>query len=403
MATNGWEPLPRLTAVAWHSRDPDTGWINVGTYNGLQLGPLRTNCRVGVNRHFMLHWRKAKLRGEPLQVAAVIAPVPAVLMASVAHIPIGQSELNIAGGLVGEPIPVVRCETSDLLVPASAEIVIEGEIPTDYLEPDGASGEHTGYTIINRTVFAFEVKCITHRRNPIWQDFISQMPPSESSTIRGIASEGAMLALLQQHVGIPHVKDVAFHHCAGAYRICVIRLQDVAGVRTPPEIVWLALTSALSKSPDWPKMVIAVDEDIDPHDLDSVFWAVCFRYQPHRDTRILQGRSAALDQSAGPPEANYNDRRYPTSLAGPQGASAILMDATRKWPYTPVSLPTRPYMDNARALWERLGLPTLKPRVPWYGVDLGVWPEEDRLLAALGDEGRFDEAAERLMSRRKPV
>jgi 4-hydroxy-3-polyprenylbenzoate decarboxylase len=399
MATNGWECLPRLTAVAWHSRDPETGWINVGTYNGLQLGPLRANCRVGVNRDLMVHWRKAKQRGEPLQVSAVVAPVPAVLMASVAHVPHGLSELDVAGGLAGEPIPVVRCETSDLLVPASAEIVLEGEIPTDYLEPDGASGEHTGYTILSRSVFAFHITCITHRREPIWQDFISQMPPSESSTIRGIASEGAMLALLQQHVGIPYVKDVAFHDCAGAYRICVIRLQELAGVRASNEIVWLALTAALSKSPDWPKIVIAVDDDIDPHDLESVFWAVSFRYQPHRDTHILQGRSAALDQSAGPPTTSYTDRRYPTSLTGPQGASALLMDATRKWPYTPVSLPTQPYMDHARELWHQLGLPPLKPRVPWYGVNLGVWPEDDQQLAELAEQGRFDEVAEHLMAR----
>ncbi len=101
-------------------------------------------------------------------------------------------------------------------------------------------------------------------------------------------------------------------------------------------------------------------------------------------------------------ETSYT-AHFPTSNTGPQGASAMLIDATRKWPYTPVSLPKREYMERARALWEELGLPPLRPRTPWYGYDLGVWPEEFRELAELGEQGRFEEAAARLMGRRRRV
>lgn len=403
MATNGWECLPRMTAVTWHSKDPDTGVINVGTYNGLQLGPDRTNLRCGPATHLMIHWHKCREKGVPLQVAAVLGAVPAVSMVSVARVPYGVSELDIAGGIAGEPIDVVPCETVDLLVPATAEIVIEGEVPTDYMEPDGASGEHTGYTIVGRQVFAFEVKAITHRRNPIWHDFISQMPPSESSTIRGISSEGTLTKLLKNDCGIPQVKDVAFHHCAGAWRICVVRFQDVAGVRTHNSVVWQALMASLSMATDWPKILIAVDEDIDPTDLESVFWAVTFRYQPHRDTRIIQGRGASLDQSSGPYSASHEQRRYPTSAASPQGSSAILMDATRKWGYTPVSLPKKEHMERAKRIWEELGFPQLRPRVPWHGYHLGIWPVEDEELAQLGERGDFERAAEILKSQGRKV
>ncbi|MFC1894147.1 UbiD family decarboxylase [Chloroflexota bacterium] len=403
IATNGWEPLPRLTAVSWHTKDPDTGIINVGTYNGYFLGPLHASCRTHSPQHLGIHWDKCHDRGVPLQAAAVLGAVPAVTMCSVAAAPFGVSELDIAGGIAGEPIEVVKCETVDIEVPASAEIVLEGEISTDYKESDAASGEHTGYTIIGEMVFAFDIKCVTHRKNPIWHDLISQMPPSESSTIRGIGSEGRMLSFLKDDCGIPAVKDCAFHHCSGAWRLCVIRMQDVGGKRTRNSTVWQALNAALALDHRYPKMVIAVDEDIDPYDLESVFWAVTFRYQPHRDTKITQGRYGYWDQSGGPYGTDPEERWYPSSKTGPQGLSAILMDATRKWDYTPVALPKRHYMERAREIWDELGFPPLEPKEPWYGRSLGIWPEEYQRQAELGERGEFEQVARELTSRRQPV
>ena len=404
MSTNGWEALPRMTAMCWHTRDVDSGVVNVGTYNGVPMTPFRTTCRLQHGAQMRLHIQKARQRGEPLEAAAVFGAVPVVGMTSTAKAPYGMSELALAGGLAGEPIEVVRCETVDLVVPASAEIVLEGEIDVDHMEPDPPSGEHTGYMIVGAEVFAFHVKCITHRRNPIWHDFISQMPPSESSCIRAVGVEGTMLSFLRKDCGIPQVKAVAQHDMGGSWRIQVVQFQDVGGVRTHNSAVWQALYACLSKSPDWPKIVIAVDDDIDPWDADSVNWALSFRFQPARDCKILPGRSAILDQSAMPHsiETSYT-AHYPTSNNSPQGASAMLMDATRKWPYTPVSLPKREYMEHAKAIWEELGLPPLRPRAPWYGYDLGVWPEEFRELADLGEQGRFNEAAERLMGRARRV
>ncbi len=399
MATNGLECLPRLTAVSWHTKDIDSGVINVGTYNGLQLGPAKTSCRMGQTSHIITQWHKCKQRGIPLHAAAVLGGLPAISMVSVAKVPYGLSELAVAGGIAREPIEVVKCETIDMEVPAHAEIVIEGEIPTDYLELDGASGEHTGYTIIRNLVQVFQVKAITHRKNPIWHDYISQMPPSESSTIRGLAGEGMMVNFLKNDCGIPEVKDVAFHHCAGAWRICVIRMQGVGSERPPNRVVWQALLASLSKSTDWPKMVIAVDKDIDPGDLESVFWAVSFRYQPHRDSRIISGRSGSLDQSTAPYTVAEPERSFPTSLVGPYGASAILMDATCKWDYTPVALPKKEYMERGKKIWEELGFPALKPKAPWHGYSLGVWPQEYQEMAEMGEKGEFDKAAQFLASK----
>ena len=208
-----------------------------------------------------------------------------------------------------------------------------------------------------------------------------------------------MLSHLRDSCGIPQVRDVAFHHCSGGWRLCVIRMQDVGGARTQNYTVWQALLATLSVTADFPKMAIAVDEDIDPWDLESVFWAVSFRYQPHRDTKIIQGRNASLDQSVGPYDIeDRNERFYPTSRVSPQGASAILMDATRKWDYTPIALPKRHYMERAKVIWDELGFPPLKPIEPWYGVSLGVWPEECQRQAELGEQGEFDQLGQELIA-----
>ncbi len=402
IATNGWEPLPRLTAVCWITKDPDTGICNVGTYNGYMLGPLRSSMR-SARGDIVTHWNKCRQKRIPLPAAAVLGPVPAVCMASVTRIPYGTDEISIAGGIAGESIEMVKCETLDIEVPASAEIVLEGEIPTDYKEPDPASGEHLGYMMIGDLVHAFQIKCITHRKDPIWHDFISQLPPSESSTVRGLGLEGLMSNFLVNSCGISQVKDVAFHHCSGSWRLCVIRFQDVGGVRTENATVWQALTATLSLSVDYPKIVIAVDEDIDPWDLESVFWAVTFRYMPHRDTKILQGRGGELDQSSSPYTLGKEEMMFPTSRTGPQGASAILIDATRKWDYTPVALPKRHYMERAKEIWEELGFPPLNPREPWYGVSLGLWPEEYQRQVELGERGKFDQVARQLMNGGKKI
>ncbi|MBI4456738.1 MAG: UbiD family decarboxylase [Acidobacteria bacterium] len=404
MSTNGWEALPRLTAVTWHSKDPETGVINIGTYNGTLIGPLRTSCRLQAGAHMRRLLEKCQVMGKPLQTAIVLGAVPAVAMCSVTKIPFGLGELSVAGGLARESIPIVTCETIDVEVPANAEIVIEGYIPTDYLEMDPPSGEHTGYTVVGAYINAFHVTAITHRKNPIWHDFISQMPPSESSTIRAVGMEGTLLSFLRKDCGIPQVKDVAFPHEGGAWRIMVIQFQDIGGVRTSPGVVWQTLYASLGKNPDYPKICIAVDDDINPHDYASIMWALSFRFQPHRDMRVVQGRTAQLDQSAMPHslETAYS-ASWIQNLGGPMGASAMLMDATRKWPYSPVSLPKKFYMERARQIWQTLGFPELRPRDPWYGYNLGIWPDEYREMAEAGERGDFEFVQQKILASRRPA
>ncbi len=392
VATNGWEALPRITAGAFISRDPDTRVLNAGMYNSIVYGPLRANLRTG--RHLRTHWNKYRAQGHPLEVAVAIGAVPVVPLVAATDVPPGVYELDVAGGIIGEPIDVVRCETVDLEVPATAEIVIEGIVPTDMLVRDGPSGENRGHVMPGGLVHGLEVTCITHRRNPIWHDVICQLPPSESSEMRSVNCEGLVLQRLRQTPGLPAVKDVAFHNCGSARHFCVVRMQDLGDRRGFESGVWDVLDTVIAAGGGWPKIAIAVDEDIDPRDLETVFWALTVRHQPHRDVRIKQraNRSGGMDESVAPRDVSPDEMaNYPSSY--------MLIDATRKWDNPPISLPRQEYMEHARGLWERLELPPLKPKDPWYGSSLGFWPDEVAEVVKLSEAGREDEAAQILWDR----
>jgi 4-hydroxy-3-polyprenylbenzoate decarboxylase len=184
---------------------------------------------------------------------------------------------------------------------------------------------------------------------------------------------------------------VAFHSIA-VRQICVIKMKKINQAH-----VWQALHSMVGYNPATGKMVIAVDEDIDPRNLDSLFWAMAFRMQPHRDVLIIRNRTPQMDPSVFPPgqEAGH-------SLDEIAGASAMLIDATRKWDYPPVSLPKKEYMERAKQLWERLELPKLKPQEPWFGYNLGLWSEEDEAEAELAVKGEhYQTGAKRAQQRVK--
>ena len=262
----GYDCAPFTTASHWFTKDPETGLINIGNYRGQIKSPTRTGVFLSSSNHGGYHWRKCQERGIPLQAALVIGAPPPVSYTLPARIPFSVSELDVAGGLAGAPIEVVKCITNDVLVPANAEIVIEGEISTEFLEHEAPFGESTGYIAERLLNPYFEVKAITHRKNPIFAVIISQMPPSESSATRQVAAEGNYLRFLRDQCNIPGIVEVAFHSIA-VRQICVIKMKKINQAH-----VWQALHSMVGYNPATGKMVIAVDEDINPRNLDSLFW-----------------------------------------------------------------------------------------------------------------------------------
>ncbi len=389
--TPGFDNAPYMTAAGWVSKDPGTGVQNLGVYRAMVKSPTRLGLQCYHPKHLRLHWQRTKAKGgKTLQAAVVLGSTPNVGLVSVAKVPFGIDEFSVAGAIAGEPVELVKCKTVDLEVPANSEIVIEGEIPTDSLEREGPFGEHTGYTIGWGPDLFFNITCITHRKNPIYNAFISQFPPSESSKLRTIATSAAIYKFLKHDANIPTVLEVYMHENSGAAQICLIKMDKAHSAQS-----WQALSAAHSLLPNDCKIVIVVDKDIDIRDTDSVFWALCYRMQPEHDIKVMPGKMHATDPSVAPPKPEGTTERLP--------GSALLIDATMKWPYPPTCLPAREFMEKARQIWEEVGLPKFTPKVPWFGYELGFWPDEMREEAKLALQGEYYQVSEKLARNRLSV
>lgn len=387
ISTPGFDNAPYLTAANWVTKDPETGIRNIGNYRGM----IKSKTRVGIlnvpGKDLRTSWEKCRQMGKPLQAAIVIGPVPAIGYSATVRFPYDVDEYAVSGGIAGEAIQVVKCKNVDIEVPATAEIVIEGELPTDSLEREGPFGEFTGYMASEEVGPYFNVTCITHRKNPIFNAFISQFPPSESSTLRRTGEEANLYKFLRHDCGLP-VLEVALHETCSASPYCVISMK-----KTHPSQAWQVLNGVVTISPSR-KIITVVDEDIDPRNADSVNWAISWRVQPARDISIIQGMIAELDPSLAPPT------ELRTAYPIPSGGSALLIDATTKWDYPPISLPKQQFMERAKQIWEEEGLPNLTVAKPWYGYSLGYWTEEFEEEAELALKGQHFQTGEKLARQR---
>ena len=386
ISTPGFDAAPYLTATCVITKDPVTGVQNMGTYRGMlkssdRLGMMMlVSNRAGGIEHWKEHNKGTKT---PLPMAIVLGAPPIVGFLGPQKVKIGVDELAVAGGLAGGPINVVKAKTVDLLVPAEAECVIEGTVDPEYLEPEGPFGESHGYVALEDYNCVINVTAITHRKNPVMSSIISQVTPSESSVVKRLAFEPLFLHHLRSELGIKQLKRVALHEPLTNLRRFVF-LQFERG--TPQSEVWRALQGTLTLQAYVGKFVIAVDDDIDPENADAVFWAMSYRCNPIEDTKIIP----------------YRIRGHgPRNEANPRPDSAMLVDATMKGAMPPVALPKREFMENAKALWERIGLPALRPESPWHGYSLGDWTEEWDAAAMKATRSEWMERSESFRQRRR--
>jgi UbiD family decarboxylase len=386
IATPGWDNAPYLSAIGFISRDPDTGLQNFGTYRA----QIKTPKTMGMNPSaqnrpgIYVHWLKYKERGEKMPAAFVIgAPMP-VAYTAMWKVPESLDELAVAGGLMGQPLNVVKARTVDLLVPAEAEIVIEGYIDTEYLEPEGPFGESHGHVNLQEFNGVMEVTAITRRSDAVFLTYISQLYPNEISAVRAMVHEHGFQTYLRDQLGIRGVVRVVTHRPLTGNRKIIFVVFERGVARTE---IWRALYGVMSQQRAAGKIVIAVNEDIEPTDLDSVLWAIAFRATPHLDMQILPHK----DPGHGP-----------ATMVRAGEDSALLIDATLKDDYPPVSLPKREYMERAKEIWEdTLGLPALKPETPWFGYSLGEWSEAMEQEAQRAVRGDFWETGRINAQRRR--
>jgi len=274
---------PYISAGLVIARNPKTGLQNV-SINRIQVNDARRMACLILPRHLAAFFRAAEEAKQPLPVAVVIGVDPLTLLASQAIAALDQDELEIAGALHGAALDVVKCLSSEVRVPANAEIVIEGRLLPGVREPEGPFGEFPKYYSPREAREVIEVDCVTHRNNPIYHTIVPA--EMEHLLLGGIPREATLLLHLQR--SFPNVTDV--HLAVGGvcrYHLYVQMKKQREG--EPKNVI----AGALGGHYDL-KQVVVVDEDVDVHDPTQVEWAVATRFQPDRDLVILSGALGSI-------------------------------------------------------------------------------------------------------------
>jgi 4-hydroxy-3-polyprenylbenzoate decarboxylase len=387
VSTPGFDSAPYLTATLCVTRDPESGVQNMGTYRAALKAAdrlaVRMVAREATGAGGFVHWLKYRERKEPMPIAIVIGAAPVVVFTGPQKLAVDLDELGVAGALAGEPIRTVKCKTVDLVVPADAEIVIEGLIDPQVLEPEAPFGESNGYVALEAFNMPMRVTAITRKKKPVFCSIISQVTPSESSVIKKVAYEPLFLSHLRDQLAIKGVLRVAMHERLTNLRP-VIFLQIAHG--TPHTEIWRALHGAATLMSNCGKIVVAVSDDIDPASVDAVLWSLAYRANPIDDVQLVPYRGGVQGAQYGPDQSD----------------SGMLIDATRKRPMAPLALPTREHMEHAKALWERLGLHPLTVTSPWHGYQLGDWIERWETFARRATAGDWEISGRETLARQRP-
>ncbi|MBT6265591.1 MAG: UbiD family decarboxylase [Halieaceae bacterium] len=304
LQTNPADAGPYITTGSVILEDPERG-RNVGTYRCQIKGDRKIAINPEKGQHGWTFLMDMKKRGESsAKVAIVLGTDPITFsMSSSKTTRLGQDELAVAGGFLGAPIDVVKCETNDLRVPANVEMVIEGEIPFDF-EPEGPFGEMYGYIGARKEEnFYMNVSAVTHRSNPV---FVNQFTGVTRSFLTSPMEVTTNLALKQQ---FPNLLGVHFPLKTPGF--CFVRIS-----KTRP-LEGLAIGREITKSVKIAKIAIVVDSDINIHNTDEVMHAVGARWQPHPASEIVEKAGAM----GGDPSAVIRGE-----------GSRIVIDATRQLP-----------------------------------------------------------------------
>jgi UbiD family decarboxylase len=341
--TPGKDAAPYISTVAV-SRDDDTGIQNAAFYRSMVKNSRHLAVNLAPGRHGRLCYDSYVKKGKAAPFAWVIGPEPVVYLAGVANVPYGTDELAIAGGLKGEPLEVVRAKTVDLLVPAHAEFIIEGELQPGEFGQEGPFGEFAGYMGPAEQKPLARITAITHRRDPIYYGFISQMPPSESTVVQSISNAGLILKMLRHDLGHRTIRDVHIDLTFGGMLAHGIVSMKPMYPGHAKQVGRLVASMTLLKR------VTVVDEDIDIRDPFHIDWAMNSRFSPRGDTIII-------DDVFTPANMDPTVRVLGGKL---EAGSKLVIDATEKGKPGDISLPTREHMIKALEVWRDLDLPGLE-------------------------------------------
>ncbi len=321
---DGQVDLSKFPAPLWHEedggrflgtgcivvmRDPDTGWVNTGTYR-VQLHDAQTlGIYISPGKHGRLIRDKYWARGQACPVAVSVGHDPLLLLLGGLEVDYGKDELAVAGAIRGEPVPVVSAPYTGLPVPATAEIVLEGEVPPDELRAEGPFGEWAGYYASGKKDEPIiRVKSALYRDDPIVLGCLPGKPPNDNTFFRS-PLRAALIWDELERAGVPGIAGVWSHEAGGGRMLNVVSIKQMY----PGHSKQVGMATASCHAGAYAnRFVVVVDDDIDPTDTNQVLWALCTRTDVLEDVEVIRRCwSTPLDPMAYPGvdgKAYYNNR-----------------------------------------------------------------------------------------------
>jgi len=281
------------------TKDPEKKKRNMGIYRVMIEGPTEAGVLIAPNQHIGMMYAEYERLDEPMEVAIFLGGDPLLYVLGAAPLQYGDDEFSLMGALRGEPLQVVKCETVDIEVPATAEVVIEGVVLPKVRKPEGPFGEYTGYYGSRGERPFMQVKCITHRNNYIWPGaYITKpFPPNEDTTIRSASVDAGILS--QARKVMPEIKNFHMMESSGDSYVGVVQIGKKPYAHFAKQVmdaIWATHKGC------WTKFLVVVDEDIDIYSVDDVIWAISMRVQPHSDSFVINDHIGyVLDPSANIP------------------------------------------------------------------------------------------------------
>jgi len=342
------------TGDAVITRDPDAGWLNVGTYRMMIQGKNEVGLYLSPGKDARLHIERYWSRNEPCEVVACWGVDPTTFIAASQTFPKTVSELDYIGGIMGRPVELVKGEAGSIPYPARAEIVVEGVIPPNSQKLEGPFGEFTGYYGRPEDyAFLMEVRAVHHREDPILTNaLMADYPAAEQGAFFSVARSARIWNDLER-LGVPGIKGV---YCppaaASGFGFTVVSLEQRYAGHAPQA---LALAAQVPGGAYYTKWIIAVDDDVDPSNINQVLWAMSTRCNPVEDVDILrQTWSTWLDPTQNPPEER------------PYGSKALInacMEHRYLKQFSRRTKLRRSMYESIAARWTRLGFTGAPPRL----------------------------------------
>ncbi|HZZ84053.1 MAG TPA: menaquinone biosynthesis decarboxylase [Anaeromyxobacteraceae bacterium] len=342
---------PFITLPQVVTRDPETGLRNVGMYRLQVLGPRRLAMHWQLHKTATAHYRAWQKRGEKMPVAIGLGGDPTLTYAASAPLPPGVDEYLFAGFLRGEGVPLAKCVTVPLEVPAEADLVIEGWVDTSApLVREGPFGDHTGYYSLADDYPAMDVTCITRRRDAVYPATVVGPPPVEDVWL-GKATERLFLPMLQ--MVFPEVVDMAFPPEGVFHNLCLISMKKEYPGHAKKLMHGLWGSGQMANT----KTLVVFDDDVDVQDTPQAAWRSFANVDVKRDLVVVEGPVDVLDHAA--PHFAFGAK------IGVDATRKWVEEGGREWPEPCVHPPE--VVARMDALYDRLvpgAAPLRRPRIP---------------------------------------